>query len=308
MITYIVMGLNTFVQHLLKALDPPADVENRFVRVCNNFEDLHSLLSFGAMGFIPPPRFCLAEDHNGRSSQASRNHLSLSGVIVTDMISPSQISGPLPSKKWARRRGCITWGEMESRSYIFGAIRNEPDSFTQAFLTELGSRPNQFLVVTRSDADPGQRVEILGNTSRSDTYQLRTRTFEAPLGPSILHRPEGQGEWNIIRSAVDVLFGEKPIVGYLKALERPGSSGWFFNFKKFPIKYFLVLDVTPGRHVQHLSRQVSWAALCAQKLASGKYSEREYNKASDVLFERHARDRLSWMPEAYGSWTTTKMA
>jgi hypothetical protein len=163
------------------------------------------------------------------------------------------------------------------------------------------------ILLLRSDADPGRKVETFGGSPNEALSQMRTRTFEAPFA-QFDDRPQGRGEWTVRRSAVDVLYGTDPIVGYLAALERPKSVGWFFHFKKFPVKYFSILDATPGRHVHHLARLVAWAALCAQNLAKGEYDERAYFKASDILFQKHASERLAWMPESYGGWRATTMA
>jgi hypothetical protein len=37
---------------------------------------------------------------------------------------------------------------------MFGAIQNEPDQFTEAFLNELRTQPDLFHVLTRSDIWP----------------------------------------------------------------------------------------------------------------------------------------------------------
>lgn len=295
------------VQLLFKALEPPANVENRFIRLCNNFDDMHSFLSFGAFGMMPSPSFC-ASANPEEDCRASRNHLSLCGIVVADLVSTSTpFSGPIPSRLPAGQRRCITWAEMEARSYMFGAVRNAPDKFTAAFLKELRARPDLFLVLTRSDTDPGKKTESFGEFGGDVVAQLRMRTFEAPFA-SVQNRPEGRGAWNVMRSAVDVLYGTNPeLLGYLTQLERPRSAGWFFHFKNFPVKYFVILDRTPNRHVHDLVTQVAWAALCAQGLAEGDFTKRKYYKASDILFQKHASERLAWMPAGLGDWHTTSM-
>ncbi|KAH7870589.1 uncharacterized protein C8R40DRAFT_632511 [Lentinula edodes] len=40
----------------------PANIENRFVRLCNSYDDMISYLSFGAPGLFPPPAFCARVD------------------------------------------------------------------------------------------------------------------------------------------------------------------------------------------------------------------------------------------------------
>jgi hypothetical protein len=280
------------------------------VRLCNNIDDLHSFGAFGALDKIYPPTFCTKPDAHGQNSQASRNHLSLCGVAVADMVSPGiilPVPGPMPSRLPAKMRGCITWAEVQTRAYMFGAIRHKPDQFAKAFLDELRARPDLFIVVTRSDSDPGREVENFGGSPNEVPFQMRSRTFEAPFAlPGSV--PHGRGEWDIQRSAVDILYGRKPIQGYLIALERPGSAGWFFHFKKFPVKYFVILDATPGRHVHHIVRLVAWAAFRALKLVNGEYNLQSYHKASDAFFQKHASERLSWMTPDYGSWHATKMA
>lgn len=292
-------------QHLIQSLNPPANVENRFMRACNNFDDLHTFLSFGAFGYIDPPSSCVASDDQGEDSQASRKHLSLCGIAVADMVSPMPraVNGPLPTKRPAKRRGCITWAEVEDRSYMFGAIRNEPDQLTEAFLDELRARPDLFLVLTRSDTDPGRKFETFGGPDNEPLVQMRTRTFEAPF---TLSSPHGPDNWVNLRSAIDILYARKPIEGYMIAADRPGS-GAYFRFKKFPVKYFVILDATPGRHVRHLSRLVAWAALRAHKLIEGEYDEKVYWKASDVLFQNCASERLDWMLKNYRDYKVTNL-
>jgi len=72
-----------------------------------------------------------------------------------------------------------------------------------------------------------------------------------------------------------------------------------------PVKYFVILDAVPNRHHSFLARKVAWVALCAQGFGEGEYSERKYARASDTMFLKCAKERLSWKPE--GSWSMTKM-
>lgn len=149
-------------QYLLEILQPPADVENRFVRLCNNFDDMVNFPSFGAIGMLPPSTFC-SRQYNGVDVIVPRKHLSFSGVVITDMVSgpmPPHMTGPIPTTCRAKRPGCIIWCEIEARGYMFGALRNEPDPFNDAFLRELHARPDLFQVVTRSETDPGHDVEV----------------------------------------------------------------------------------------------------------------------------------------------------
>jgi hypothetical protein len=274
------------------------------VRLCNNFDDLIGCLSFGAFGLYPPPAFC-QESH----CVVFRNHLSLSGVIVADMVSSHSPPSPIPSfRHRSKRPGCIVWGQLESRAYMFGAVRNEPDAFTRAFFGELRARPDLFQVVTRSDTDPAREVESFGD-SAGVLPQMRTRYFDAPP-PSSPHAdpPSGHGPWDVLRSAVDVLYGTTPMDGYLTSLNRPNSAGWFFHFKKMPVKYFVILDTSPVRKVNFLAREVAWAALRAQGLARGEYEPRKYAESSDILFQKCAEQRHAWMPKELGGWYATKMA
>jgi hypothetical protein len=178
---------------------------------------------------------------------------------------------------------------------MFGAIRNEPDSFTDAFLRELRARPDVFQVVTRSDTNPDRQVEAFGGPIPGEALpQVRIRQFEAPT-TSLVNFPDGRGEWNVERSAIDVLYGKGMIDGYLTTLDGPKKTGWFFRFKKMPVKFLVVIDTVPGRHVSYLVREVAWAALRAKKLVTGEYSLLKYARATDVLFQKSADERFAWM-------------
>lgn len=178
---------------------------------------------------------------------------------------------------------------------MFGAIRNEPDDFNDAFLRELRARPDIFQVVTRSDTDPDRHVEAFGGPIPGEALpQVRTRQFEAPI-TSLANPPDGRGEqWSVERSAIDVLYGKNMIDGYLTTLDGPKKVGWFFRFKKMPVKFFVIIDTVPGRHVSKLAREVAWAALRAKGLATGGYSLLKYARASDVLFQKSADERFAW--------------
>lgn len=285
-------------------------MENRFVRLCNNFDDMVNFLSFGAIGMLPPPTFC-SRQYDGVDAIVPRKHLSLSGVVITDMVSgpmPPQMTGPIPTTRRARKPGCIVWCEMEDRGYMFGALRNEPDSFNDAFLRELRARPDLFQVVTRSETDPGREVEIFPTNALPAS---RSRCFEAP--PALTaNRPTGSGEWNVSRSAVDVLYGTHcempgvpnyPFLGYLRNINK---TGWFFHFIKFPVKYIVILDTVPNRHHSILAMNVAWAALRAQGYGEGEYELWKYARASDKLFQKRVKELLSWTPENW-RWQATKL-
>ncbi|KAK2463889.1 hypothetical protein APHAL10511_004061 [Amanita phalloides] len=301
--------------YLLKVISPPADVENRLVRLCNNFDDILGFLAFGALGLYPAPSFCNNNPSSFMNAGLSRGHLSLCGVIVADMVSThaSPMPNPIPTTRKAKRRGCVVWADLESRAYLFGAIKNEDDDFTRAFIRELRARPNLFQVITRSETDPGQVVETFGaGPGEVLLPSMRARNFEAPAAP-LSNPPPGYGEWIIARSAHDILYGlggkglggaVPEIPGYLTSLSR-NLKGWFFSFKTFPVKYFVILDTVPNRNHTHLARNVTWAALCAKGYGEGDYTLRKYARASDQLFQACAEERLGWMPK--NAWSATKM-
>ena len=292
----------------IQCAEPPANVENRFVRLCNTYDELIGFLSFGAFGLVPPPRFCGV-------SVAYRKHLSLAGVVVADMVSlpnPPELCGPILTLQKSKRPGYGIWAEIESRAYIFGAVRNEPDEFTDRFLQEIKARPDLFQYVTYSENDPfGTITDASTTTPEGGSGPLpcmRTRMFEAPR-TTLTNRPQGYGDWTVERSAPDILFGKKSkrsMIGYLTQLKEGGSSGWFFHFKKFPVKYFAIIDPIPDRHHIFLAQQLAWVALRVKGYGRGEYEASKYARASDTFFNKCAAERLSWAPP--GSWQTTKMA
>ncbi|KAF8177823.1 hypothetical protein K438DRAFT_1726697 [Mycena galopus ATCC 62051] len=309
--------------NILSADMPEQDTENRYVRLCSNFDELHRFLSFSAFGMSPTPRWC-TKSFGGkdglRDSQATRVHLSLCGVVLADLVNGIQEakefkakhSGPVPSTLPAKTSGCITWVEMETRAYMFGAIRNQPDDFSLTFLRELRARPDLFAVVTRSETDPPLKVESFGTV----TDQIRFRKFEAPFQP-VESAPAGRGTWEVVRSAVNILYGggqgpAKEMTGLLSPAYNNtlGEGGRkevsLFYHKRFPVKYFLILSASPAMNIHTLARQVAWAAFRANGLVQGNYDENKYNKASDVLFTKHARERLSFLPE--GSFSIAHLA
>ena len=295
---------------LLTSLNPPADIENRFVRLCNTYDDLIGILSHGAFGLYPHPSFCQSEHGN---AVLYRNHLSLAGVVICDMVSavkPPHLCGPFPSTHRPSQPGCVVWAEVQSRSYMFGALKDMPDTFQEAFLNELKARPDLFQVVTRCESDPPRVVKTFGNGEKEALPHIRTQKFEAPPA-SPQNRPKGFGQWEVQRSAVDILYGtEDALGGYLVTPKKwPGDKKntiYFFHHKTFSVTYFVILDTTPNRHYTFLAQQVAWAALRAKGYGKGAYESGKYAIASDKLFEGCAKERLSWMPE--GSWKATKMA
>ena len=194
---------------------------------------------------------------------------------------------------------------------MFGAMRNEPDVFVEAFLRELYARPDLFQVVLRSETAPDREVEMFGSRSGSNNTEalpaIRARYFEGP--PSLYPQPAPAstgGKWEVAWSAMDVLYGKsKERQGYLVDVEQKPKD-WFFPFKTFPVTYFVILDTTPYRDRSVLARNVSWAALRAQGYAEGKYTVAKYAVAADMLLKRCARERLGWMPKDM-EWGIMKM-
>ena len=258
------------------------------------------------MGLYPHPSFCQSVHGN---AVLYRNKLSLAGVVICDMVSavkPPRLCGPFPSTHRPRQPGCIVWAELQSRSYMFGALRDKPDSFQEAFLNELKARPDLFQVVTRCESDPPRVVKAFGNGENEALPNMRTQEFEAPPD-SPQNPPKGFGKWEVHRSAVDILYGTEDLVGgYLVTPKNvKKNTTYFFRHKTFPVTYIVILDTTPNRHFTFLAQQVAWAALRAKGYGKGEYEPRKYAIASDKLFEDCAKERLSWMPE--GSWRATKM-
>ena len=279
---------------------PPANVETLFVRLCNNFEDLVGFRSFEALGLVASPSFCRSPPHfDANDAGLSRNHLSLSGIIVMDMVTtslPPQLRGPLETNRRATNRDCIAWTQIEGRAYMFGALRNERDWFVEAFLRELRARPDLFQVVLRSETAPGRKVEMFGSgpSNNEALPAIREHNFEAP--PSQFHSPQStSGEWKVLWSAADVLYGAwEGLHGYLVT---PPKLVGRFSCKTFPVTYFVILDTVPSRDPSVLARNVSWAALRARGYAQGEYTLRKYAAASDQLLEQCVQERLSWMPK-----------
>ncbi|CCM00510.1 uncharacterized protein FIBRA_02544 [Fibroporia radiculosa] len=259
-------------------------------------------MSFAALGLVPPPTFC-----KKRGIEGFRSHLSLCGVVVGDLVSTSvpRPPGPVPSMTPASRRGLISWAELDFRAYVFGAIRNERNEFTDAFIKQLRLRPDKFVVVSRSETDAGQWLELFGGDQDETFYQMRSRMFEAPMA-SFNNRPVGHGAWDNIRMGRDVLYstgqaGEMDITGYLRKLETERNEGWLFWLKKdrFKVKYLLILDAQPNRSGIQLIQDVAWAAMCAAGYVRGAYSIQKYVKATDALLQAKITERLSWLPPSY---------
>ncbi|KAF8555601.1 hypothetical protein OG21DRAFT_1496168 [Imleria badia] len=279
---------------LLKTLQPPPYVENRFVRLCNNFEDLVSFLSFEAFGLVPSPTLRQSSPRlEADDPSLSRNHLSLSGIIVAHLVAtpkPQYMRGPMPTTHRATQHGCTVWAEIEAWAYMFGAVRNERDGFVEAFLRELRARPDLF------------QVKMFGSGPSNNEALPATHVRHLEALPSWFtpaSPPSTSGRWEVAWSAVDVLYGEKkefPSQGYLVNSAR-NHNGWFFRFKTFPVTYFVILDTVPYRARSVLARNVSCAALRARGYAEGEFTLSKYAAAADRLLEQRAEERLGWFPE-----------
>ncbi|PCH37805.1 hypothetical protein WOLCODRAFT_161059 [Wolfiporia cocos MD-104 SS10] len=290
--------------HLLDALRPPPNIENRFMNLFNNFDELQTFMSYAAFGLVPSPSFCRESD-----TAAFRGHLSMCGVVLGDVVTSMAYFGPVPATKPASRPGLIQWAEAQSRSYVFGAVRDGDDPFARAFLTQLRMRPEKFLVFTHSDMDPGEQLEQFGGYADETFYTMRARNFEAPPAP-FENRPRGRGEWTVARWCRDVLFGtdrqmlpDMPvpgIKGYLTELKTERNGGWLFWLKKdrFPVKYFVIFSVEPGDNSFELVRDIAWAALQAARYAPRRepYSTGAYVKAADVLKRKRFEELFGWLP------------
>jgi hypothetical protein len=281
----------------------PANIENRFVRSCNSFDDLISFLTFGAMGMTPTPSRFTNEIEPALDNTVSRNVLSMCGVVIADAVGARLNTGPVPTTQAARKRGFIKWAELQTRAYCFGAVRDPPDDFTEKFLHELSTRPDTFFLVTHAARDAGsQHVETFGGTTE-DIAQVRNRTMEVRQGtiPHELNVP-----WEVARSAPDILFakptgpmtaGMPRIEGYLTELaERSRNNGkffWFFRHRT-DIKYFVALDAQPAREPVFLMRELAWAALKAKGLGGGTLTVSKFARVAQVLMQKTINERMAW--------------
>ncbi len=156
---------------------------------------------------MDPPSFCLEPRNSDLDCQVYRKHLSLCGVAVVDAVGTPASSWPMPTNNRARHHARhIQWLEYEARAFIFGAIRNEPDAFTDRFLDELRASPELFYLVTHSDTDTGHKVDEFGIDG---AHHMRFRRFDAPPPSPHSNLPIGYGDWTIMRTARDVLYGHK---------------------------------------------------------------------------------------------------
>ena len=222
------------------------------------FHDFDEMQTYFIMSSKPPDRLT--------HIAAARKYFSLSGYIVDEMIATSIPSnGPIPAPNLpASSPGMITWVEIEHRAYLFGAIRTGgSDPFATAFLSELRSRPDIFVVITHSeDSEPAGKVQQFGGPDGESYFYRRLRRFEAPFGgPS--QPPRGSGPWKMMQPGVDLLFGNgEPVSlyddlpatltqkGYVTLTNHPDlktREGWLFTHKTFPVQYLIIMDATPNR-------------------------------------------------------------
>ncbi|KAH6918078.1 hypothetical protein BKA70DRAFT_7862 [Coprinopsis sp. MPI-PUGE-AT-0042] len=292
--------------------DIEPNTENRMVRLCNCFDDLSAFLSVAAFrpkpGAYPPGRL---------ASSVPRMHLSISGIVIADMVSPPPIldTDIIATPFRPARPGNTVWGELQIRSHLFGAVRHDNDPFTEKFLAELQGRPDLFQLVIWDETQADAVVQEYGSGEGGKALpQMRARNFEAPTrsGPP----SEGRGPWNmILRPARDILFAPRGdleagiLPGYITLL-RQQEKGWFFRFKSpsIPVRYIVILDTTPNRDVDVLSLHVAWMALRAGGYGVGEFTQEKYYAASDRLFEKEAKRRLSWQPTFFGGWSVSQMA
>jgi hypothetical protein len=236
----------------------------------------------------------------------------MSGIIIADAIRgrrPEFPAGPSLYSKKPCKPGNVVWAEIETRAYLFGALRLESDPITEAFLKRLKARPDLFTVLLRSQNDEARKVEIYGQDRNSTLPVIRMRFTECPRDSSDGDRPpssayrDAHGTWEVMHSAYDVLFSTKPnLLGYLTKLEKGNriadSDKGLFRLKKFLVKYIVIVDPIPNRHFTLLLQNVAWAALCAQGYGNGDYDydERRYAVAADKLHAKCIDERLAFLP------------
>lgn len=284
---------------------PPPNVEDRFVRLCKEYDDLITFLTFSAFRSESRPSFI-------GDAWVYRNHLSMSGIIITDAVRgrrPEFPAGPSLYSKKPRKPGNVVWAEIETRAYLFGALRLESDSVTEDFLKYLKARPDLFSVLVRSQSDPPRKVELFGQGGNGTLPVMQKRFTECPRDSSDADRPpslayrEAHGTWEVMHSAYDPLFSTKPnLLGYLTKLERGNkiadSNKEFFRLKEFLVKYIIIVDPIPNRHFTLLIQNVAWAALCTQGYGNKDYDydERRYAVAADKLYAKSIDERLHFLP------------
>lgn len=113
---------------------------------------LWRLSYFPTPRFVPAPSYLEDRLDKGQVKWANycRRHLSLLGIAIANVTSAASQPG---------------LGRFDYCSYLLGAVRNEEDAFMTAFLDRLLSHPDLFQVITRSDTDPGEHVQVSGSGS-----------------------------------------------------------------------------------------------------------------------------------------------
>lgn len=129
------------------------------------------------------------------------------------------------------------------------------------------ARPDLFHYVIRSESDPIGKIDTSGGSFDGPFLHIRFRNFEASRA-SPDNRPTGHGDWVVLVPAADIFYGkdEKRLVGYPTWLARGGSGS-----KKFPVKYFGVIDAIPNRYRRSLAQQLAWTALRVRGYGKGEY-------------------------------------
>ncbi|KAJ3509615.1 hypothetical protein NMY22_g16232 [Coprinellus aureogranulatus] len=152
-----------------RTLGLPESAEERFVAACHSYDELINVLSAGVFGKSRPPnshRF-LQKPELEAVALASRDHLSLCGVVIADLAwgsSPPSLltSDTVRTSSPPIRTGNVVWEQVEARSYLFGAVRYEEDVFVEAFLEELRKRPDLFQLLLWSETEPDAPLEETG--------------------------------------------------------------------------------------------------------------------------------------------------
>ncbi|KAF5334793.1 hypothetical protein D9611_012922 [Ephemerocybe angulata] len=288
--------------HLFTYLKPEADTDYRYVGLCRSYSDLVGMLSIGSLGLLHPPEFCRFDDEKLTTIVIdARKALSLSGVAVTDLVSPQALTikngGVLQTKIKPKTPGHVVWRGAESRAYLFGAVQHDNGGAGEAFLNELRERPELYQLLVYSETDPESEVEESGlDVDGKALPALRIRTFEtAPSSSSTSESEIGRtsvGEWETVQQGRDLMFEseEEKGLGYVTRARRREPK-WFFSLKTFPVKYFVVLDAVPNRHGSILMKHAAWAALRAAAYAEGEYSDVEYERSLGRLVEAEVKER-----------------
>ncbi|KAI0756075.1 hypothetical protein C8Q80DRAFT_1264181 [Daedaleopsis nitida] len=148
-----------------------------------------------------------------------------------------------------------------------GAIRDGPeDPFCKAFLAELRARPDLFIVVNHSVTHHSDgEVENFGGPTGETYYHMRARTFEAL---ALLAAPSGgDAGWNMFgRSLRRSMYPRKIAVPKRVLVAIPNGDSYMYTHVAFPVRYVVVIDVTPNTDGQELTTNVVWAAFRVRAL------------------------------------------